>query len=220
MSLAHAIDETTEFIARHTRLHHAPLVPELRLRLADEVMPLWEETEATLGEKGVAPPYWAFAWAGGQALARYVLDERAIVSGRTVLDFAAGCGIAGIAAARAGALSVLCADIDPFAAAACALNGTLNQVAVHTLTDDLIGSDLVPEIVLAGDVCYEQKLASRVIAWLKSLAGHGALVLIGDPGRAYLPKSGLMPLAEYDVSVSRDIEDREVRHTGVYRLRP
>jgi predicted nicotinamide N-methyase len=218
MSVAHAYDETAEFVERNTRLNRAPLVPELRLRLADEAIELWELTESEFEEKGLAPPYWAFAWAGGQALARYVLDNRALVSGRTVLDLAAGSGIAGIAAARAGALSVLCTDIDPFATAACALNGVLNHVAIHTTTDDLIGSDLVPDVVLAGDVCYEEPMSRRVLAWLRSRAAQGALVLIGDPGRTYFPKSGLLRLAEYEVVVTRALEDREMHRTGVYRF--
>jgi predicted nicotinamide N-methyase len=207
-----------EFVLRNTRRNHAPLVPEIALHLADEVVPLWQMTEAELEESGVAPPYWAFAWAGGQALARYILDESSLVHGRTVLDFAAGCGIAGIAAARAGALSVLCADIDPFADAACRINGALNTVSIHTTTDDLIGLDLVPDIVLAGDICYEQPLAARVITWLADLSAQGARVLIGDPGRSYLPKSGLDRLTGYAVQTSRDLEDQDVRHTEVYRL--
>jgi predicted nicotinamide N-methyase len=218
MSVAHAYDETAEFVERNTRLDRAPLVPELRLRLAAEAIALWELTESEFEAKGLPPPYWAFAWAGGQALARYVLDRRGLVSGRTVLDFAAGSGIAGIAAARAGALSVLCADIDPFAAAACAINGALNRVAIHTTTDDLVGGDLVPDVVLAGDIFYEGPMSGRVHAWLKALAAQGALVLVGDPGRTYLPKSGLARLAEYDVVVSRDLEDRELSRTVVYRV--
>ncbi len=218
MSVAHAYDETAEFVARNTRLHSAPLVPELKLRLADEAIALWELTESEFEEKGLAPPYWAFAWAGGQALARYVLDQRMLVSGRTVLDFAAGSGIAGIAAARSGALSVLCADIDPFAIAACSINGALNRVAIHTTTDDLVGSDLVPDVVLAGDIFYEGPMSSRVHVWLKDIAARGALVLVGDPGRTYLPKEGLLRLAEYDVVVSRDLEDRELSRTVVYRV--
>jgi predicted nicotinamide N-methyase len=218
MSVAHAYDDTTQFVTSHTRQGRASLVPELELRLAIHVVPLWEHMESEFEERGLPPPYWAFAWAGGQALARYVLDRRDLVMGRTVLDLAAGSGIAGIAAARAGALSVLCCDIDPFAVAACALNGSLNRVAIHTTTDDLIGGDLVPEIVLAGDIFYEAPLARRAAAWLKALAGAGALVLVGDPGRTYLPKSGLTRLAEYEVATTRELEDAEVRRTSVYRL--
>lgn len=218
MSAAHAYDDTAEFVERNTRLHSAPLVPELRLRLADEAIALWELTESEFEEKGLPPPYWAFAWAGGQALARYVLDQKALVSGRTVLDFAAGSGIAGIAAARAGALSVLCNDIDPFAASACTMNAALNSAAIHTLTDDLIGSDLVPDVVLAGDIFYEGPMSARSLAWLKEVAAKGALVLVGDPGRTYLPKEGLELLAEYDVPVTRDLEDKDVARVAVYRL--
>jgi len=218
MSVAHAYDDTTEFVTRHTTEARASLVPELELRLAIHVVPLWEHMESEFEERGLPPPYWAFAWAGGQALARYVLDRSELVRGRTVLDFAAGSGIAGIAAARAGALSVLCADIDPFAAAACMLNGSLNHVAINTTMDDLIGGDLVPDVVLAGDIFYEAPLAARAQGWLKSLAGAGALVLVGDPGRTYLPKSGLARLAEYEVATTRELEDSELRRTAVYRL--
>ncbi len=218
MSVAHAFDETAEFVERNTRLDRPSLVPELKLRLAAEAIALWELTESEFEEKGLAPPYWAFAWAGGQALARYILENREIVRGKTVLDFAAGSGIAGIAAARSGALSVLCADIDPFATAACSINGALNRVAIHTTTDDLVGSDLVPDVVLAGDIFYEGPMSSRVHAWLKDIAARGALVLVGDPGRTYLPKSGLSRLAEYDIAVNHALENVEMSRTGVYRL--
>lgn len=218
MSVAHAYDDTAGFVTRHTKEGRASLVPELELRLADHVVPLWEHIESEFEERGLPPPYWAFAWAGGQAIARYVLDRPELVRGRTVLDFASGSGIAGIAAARAGALSVLCADIDPLAAAACSLNGTINRVAVNTTTEDLIGGDLVPDVVLAGDIFYEKPLAARAEAWLTSLAGAGALVLVGDPGRTYLPKSGLSRVAEYEVATTLELEDREVRRTAVYRL--
>jgi predicted nicotinamide N-methyase len=206
------------FVESNTRPDRAPLVPELELRLANMAVPLWELIESEFEEQGIAPPYWAFAWPGGQALARYLLDRPDLARGRTVLDFASGSGIAGIAAARCGALSVLCADTDPLAAIACTLNGRLNNVSVHTTTDDLIGADLVPDIVLAGDICYDRAMAARSLAWLSELSLKGAVVLLGDPGRAFLPKSGLSAIVDYDVKTSLDLEDREVRRTDVYRF--
>ncbi len=207
-----------EFIARNTRVSRTPLVPEIELLLGNMAIPLWELVESEFEEQGLAPPYWAFAWPGGQALARYILDEPAIARGRTVLDFASGCGIAGIAAAQAGALSVLCSDIDPLATAVCALNGSRNHVAVETTTEDLIGSDLVPDLVLTGDICYERVMSSRSIAWLSELAEKGSVVLLADPGRSYLPKSGLQRVAEYSIRTSLDLEDKETRETSVFRL--
>ena len=211
-------EQPAEFVTRNTRIGRMPLVPEIELRLGNMVIPLWELIESEFEQRGLAPPYWAFAWPGGQVLARHILDEPSLVRGRTVLDFASGCGIAGIAAARAGALSVLCADIDPFAEAACRLNGASNHVSIHTTTEDLVGSDLVPDIVLAGDIWYERLLAERVIGWLSSLSARGAIVLIGDPGRAYLPTSRLDSIKNYAVATSLDLEDREERRTDVYRL--
>jgi predicted nicotinamide N-methyase len=214
----HAAETAAEFVVRHTRAGRLPLVPEIELLLGNMVIPLWELIESEFEQQGLAPPYWAFAWPGGQALARYLLDDPTIARGRTVLDFASGSGIAGIAAARSGALSVLCADTDPLAAAACVLNGVRNQVSVHTTTDDLIGSDLVPDLVLAGDICYDRNMSSRSIKWLEELSLKGAMVLLGDPGRDYLPKSGLARLTDYSIKTSLDLEDREMRRTDVYRL--
>jgi predicted nicotinamide N-methyase len=211
-------DPPEEFIARNTEASRAPLVPELELMLGDRVIPLWELVESEFEERGLPPPYWAFAWPGGQGLARYILDEPALVRGRTVLDFASGCGIAGIAAAQAGALSVLCADTDPLAAAACTLNSSRNHVAVETTTQDLVGSDLVPDLVLAGDICYERAMSSRSFTWLSELACKGAMVLLGDPGRSYLPKSGLTLIADYSITTSLDLEDQEAGRTSVFRL--
>lgn len=207
------------FVRANTALAAPPLVPEIRLHLATEITPLWQATEATLAETGLPPPYWAFAWPGGQALARHVLDAADLVSGRSVLDFAAGSGLVAIAAARAGARRVLANDIDRFAAAAMALNAGLNGVAVEVVTADLVGQAL-PEvdIVLCGDVCYERPMAERVTAWLRDLARSGRTVLLGDPGRSYLPAEGLEPLARYAVPTTRELEDRELRETTVFRL--
>ncbi|MEQ8968517.1 MAG: 50S ribosomal protein L11 methyltransferase [Azospirillaceae bacterium] len=204
-----------------TAVERAPLVPEIALHLATEVTPLWEATEATLARTGLPPPYWAFAWAGGQALARHLLDRPEIAAGRRVLDLAAGGGIAAIAAARAGAAAVTASEIDAFALTALRLNATLNGVRVETVAADLTAPDapIVPaDLLLAGDVCYEKPMADRVLAFLRARAAAGATVLIADPGRAYLPASGLEPLAAFDVPVPTDIEDRPVRRTTVYRL--
>jgi predicted nicotinamide N-methyase len=164
---------------------------------------------------GVPPPYWAFAWAGGQALARYVLDNPATVRGKRVLDFGSGSGLVGIAAAMAGAQSVLSADIDRYAEAAIELNAAANSVAIATTADDLIGTRGGWDIILIGDMCYERPLAERLLAWLRD---SGANALLGDPGRSYFPKADVERLALYNVQVTRDLEDREIRETGVYSL--
>jgi len=213
------ICDKAAFIRAETRLRPVPLVPEIALHVADEAVPIWHRTEEELGELGLPPPFWAFAWAGGQALARHVLDHPALVRGESVLDFASGSGLVGIAAMMAGAARVDCADIDPFALTAICLNGSANGVAVQPVGENLIGRDLGWSTVLAGDICYEKDLAERVYAWLLSLAGRGARVLIGDPGRTYLPKDRLEQVAEYRVPVTRELEDMEIKHTCVWRPR-
>lgn len=209
------------FIAEHTRLQRPPHTPELELHLADEVTPIWRMTETALQEIGLPPPFWAFAWAGGQALARYVLDHPAVVAGKAVVDFASGSGIVAIAAARAGAARVLAADIDGFGGAALALNAQANAVSVAFTDADLL--DHPPpawaEVILAGDICYEQPMAGRVMAWLGVAREAGVQVLIGDPGRSYFSPEGLVKLAEYQVSTTRELEDREVKKTAVWALR-
>lgn len=210
------------FIVAQTAVSSAPLVPEIRLHLATEVTPLWQATEATLARDNLPPPYWAFAWPGGQALARYVLDHPESVRGRRLLDFAAGCGIGALAAARAGAAAVAAAEIDSVAAAAMTLNARLNGTAITLIEHDLTGSvdDAAVrwDVVLAGDVFYEKPMADRVEPWLRGLARRGVRVLIADPGRAYIPKSGLAEIGRYTVPTSRDLEDRESRETIVYAL--
>ena len=209
------------FVRRNTAITAPPLVPEIRLHLAGEITPIWRATEESLARSEVPPPFWAFAWAGGQALARYVLDHPAEVAGRFVLDFGAGSGLVAIAAAKAGAAGVLAADIDHFAAAAIAMNATLNDVAVRVTTADVIDTaDPRWEVVTAGDVCYEQPMAARVARWLAALAGDGCLVLLGDPGRAYLPASGLRERARYLVPTTRELEDREIRDGVVWQVLP
>lgn len=203
------------FVRANSVLESPPLVPEIRLHLASEVVPLWYKTETELGREGVPPPYWAFAWAGGQALARYVLDTG--VAG-AVLDFGSGSGLVAIAAAKAGAASVLAADIDPFSAAAIRQNAIDNAVDVAVTTDDVIGRDTAWDVILIGDMCYERPLAERLTEWLRARVRAGATVLIGDPGRSYFPTTGVEKLATYTVPTSRDLEDRDARETSVYRL--
>ena len=204
-----------DFIRANAALLAPPLVPELKLYLASEVVPLWRATEEELAAAGVPPPYWAFAWAGGQALARYVLDNPAIVAGKRVLDIGSGSGLVGLAAVKSGAKSVLAADIDQFACAAIALNAQANGLSIATTQEDLIGQPIAWEVILVGDLFYERPLAERLLAWL---APSDSFVLLGDPGRNYFPKSGVEKLAAYNVQTTRDLEDREIRQTGVYRL--
>ncbi|MFG1376905.1 class I SAM-dependent methyltransferase [Xanthobacter autotrophicus] len=213
------IADPLAFIRAETRLNPVPLVPEISLYMADEAVPIWQRTEEELGEMGLPPPFWAFAWAGGQALARHVLDHPETVAGRTVLDFASGSGIVGIAAMKAGAAAVTCADIDPFARAAIGLNGQANGVVLTAADHDLIGTDDGWQTVLAGDIAYEKDLSARVFAWLLALSARGATVLIGDPGRTYLPKDRLEHLAAYAVPVTRELEDMEIKRTSVWRPR-
>jgi predicted nicotinamide N-methyase len=208
------------FIRANTELIRPPLTPEIQLHLATEIVPIWRKTEEELAAEGIPPPFWAFAWAGGQALARYVLDNPDTVRGRRVLDFAAGSGLAAIAAMKAGARAVLASEIDAFAIAAMALNAEANGVALETTMDDVVGRDERWKTVITGDVCYEREMAARVFEWLRSLAERGTTVLMGDPGRNYLPKSNLVELAVYDVKTTRELEDREVRRTRVWRVVP
>lgn len=211
----------SDFVLANTELLTPPLVPEIRLHLASEVVPIWQATEQELADKGLPPPYWAFAWAGGQALARYLLDHPETVRGKTVLDFAAGSGLQGIAALLAGAKSVEAAEIDPFACAACALNAAANGVELGVLQQDLIGAaNRGWDVVLAGDVCYERPMAVRIETWLRGLAAFGTLVLMGDPGRTYLPRSGLERVTAYAVKTTRELEDTDVRNTVVWRVVP
>ncbi|MGQ3039925.1 MAG: class I SAM-dependent methyltransferase [Brevundimonas sp.] len=207
------------FILANTRLQPVPHAPEISLWVADELTPIWRLTEEELGEMGVPPPFWAFAWAGGQALSRWLLDHPEEVAGKQVLDFAAGSGLVGIAAMKAGAASALCADIDPFCGAAVRLNGQANGVPLTFTADDLLGAP-PPEVdvICAGDVCYEKPMTERVIAWLGEAKARGVRVIIGDPGRTYFPKTGLEFLAEYRVPTTRELEDQEVKRSSVWAL--
>ena len=212
------------FIRQNTRLQPTPHAPELSLHLADEVTPIWKLTEEALEAIGLPPPFWAFAWAGGQALARYVLDNPGIVAGKRVVDFATGSGIVAIAAMKAGASSVLAADIDVFCEAAVGLNAEANGVDVAFTDRNLldapppVGPPFGADVLLAGDICYERPMAEAVMAWLAQGRAAGAAVLIGDPGRTYFPKEGLEKLAEYQVPTTRELEDLAVKRTSVWTL--
>ncbi|MCG8547046.1 MAG: 50S ribosomal protein L11 methyltransferase [Alphaproteobacteria bacterium] len=207
------------FIRANTAREAPPLVPEVTLHLATELVPIWRATEDDLEKMGLPPPYWAFAWAGGQALARYILDNPETVSGKRVLDFASGSGLVAVAAARAGAGSVTANDIDPYAIAAIRANAAANGVEIAASGEDVIESDAAGwDVVLAGDICYEQPLADRVAAWLRGLAAAGKTVLIGDPGRTYLPKEGLEWVVRYAVKTTRELEDTDVRNAVVWRF--
>ncbi len=212
-------DRYARFVREQTVPAAPPLVPELILYLAGEVTPLWQATEAALEREGLPPPFWAFAWPGGQSLARLLLDRPELARARRVLDFAAGCGIAAIAAARSGAAAAVASEIDPFAFAALAMNAALNDVTVEIARHDVLAAEPSGwDLILAGDVCYERPMAERVIPWLKKATANGVEVIVADPGRAYLPKSGLAELARYDVPTSLDLENRTLMTTVIYRL--
>ena len=218
------IGDAAAFIRTNTRLQAPPHVPEISLHLADEAMDLWKLTEEELDTLGLPLPFWAFAWAGGQALARYILDHPETVAGKNVLVFAAGSGLEAIAAVAAGAARVFATEIDPFALVAMELNAGMNGVRFEIADLDVLDAGLGavpfrPETVLLGDVFFERPLADRVAAFAAELVGSGALALVGDPGRSYLPKDRLDLLAEYRVPTTRALEDAEVKHTVVWRFR-
>ena len=213
-------DDPEGFIRANTRLLPVPHAPEIRLHVADEATALWEKTEEELQAIGLPPPFWAFAWAGGQALARYLLDNPALAAGARAIDFASGSGLVAIAAARAGARHVTASDLDPFAVAAIRLNAAANAVAgvIEPVSDNLLGTEPAVDLVLAADVFYERDLAEAVTAWLVALQARGVQVLIGDPGRTYLPKDRLACLATYAVPVSRSLEDADIKRSHVWQL--
>lgn len=206
------------FIRANTALIAPPHVPEIKLHLADEAHDLWQRTEEELDAIGLPPPFWAFAWAGGQGLARYLLDNPSVVAGKSVLDFATGSGLVAIAAARAGAAKVTASDIDPFCADALRLNAAANGVAIDFTREDLVGKPARWNVVLAGDVFYDRAFADRLAPWFRDLAESGVQVIVGDPGRAYLPRTVLTALATYAVPVTRALEDSEVKKTTVWRF--
>ena len=215
-------DERRAFIDAHTAVRHVPFVPEVRLHIGGMAMPLWEAAFFADDRLPVPPPYWAWPWAGGQALARYVLDTPDIVQGRRVADIGAGGGVVAIAAALAGAASVVAIDIEPYAIEACRLNAAVNGVGdvVDAIEADPVGSDDGWDVVLAGDVWYEADLAAYMEPWLRSLAGRDAVVLTGDLGRAHLPASGLVELARYTVPTLEDLEDVTEKEARVLRVGP
>ncbi|HAA93888.1 MAG: nicotinamide N-methylase [Rhodospirillaceae bacterium] len=207
-----------DFIRENTALESPPLVPEIELHLANEGYPLWQKTSDQLEEMGLPPPFWAFAWAGGQALARYIFDNPELVADRKVLDFGSGSGIVAIAAAKAGASHVTASDIDAYAIAAMEVNAAANEVEFEITDDDLTGTECLWDTVLAADVCYEQPMSGTVTDWLRALAKHGADVLIGDPRRMYLPKDGLEQLAKYSVKTKTHLEDTDLLNAQVWRV--
>ena len=209
-----------EFVRANTEILSPPLVPEVVLHLAHEALPIWQKTEEELGAIGLPPPFWAFAWAGGQALARHILDNPENVRGKRVLDLASGSGLVAIAAMKTGAASAQAADIDHFAVEAVALNAKLNAVLVTPIADDLLDKDPPRDMdaILVGDLFYEKHLATHCLDWLNQAHANGIDVLIGDPGRSYLPKEKLKRIAEYAVPVTRELEDAEIKKTAVWRL--
>jgi predicted nicotinamide N-methyase len=211
-----------DFVREHTVLTTVPFLPELKLHCASEAIPLWEKTEHASGQADLAPPFWAFPWAGGQGLARYVLDHPEIVAGKRVLDLASGSGLVALAAARCGAASVLANEVDPYADAAIMLNAAANGADVQRHLGDLLDTPVGPldvDVVLAGDVFYSREMARRMLAFFTAAHDSGAAVLVGDPGRAYAPREEFDQLASYDVPVIRDLEDADTKRTTVLRLR-
>lgn len=207
------------FIAANTRLLAPPLVPEVLLHLAEESLPLWQRTEDELGQMGLPPPFWAFAWAGGQALGRYILDNPDVVRGKRVIDLAAGSGLDAVAAMKAGASSALASDIDAFALAAMEMNAAANGVAISVTGVDLLAAP-PPEadVVIVGDMFYERELADSGLTWLMQCRARGMDVIVGDPGRSYFPRDRFTKLAEHSVPVTRELEDSEIKRTSVWRL--
>ena len=210
----------SDFIRQNTTVMTPPLVPEVKLHLAHEAVPLWQKTEEELGEMGLPPPFWAFAWAGGQALARYVLDHAETVKNLKVLDLATGSGLVAIAALQAGAANTTAADIDEFATTAAQMNAELNQVSLDIKLEDLLPQQPpLADVILVGDLFYEKTLAVRCLGWLRQAQEQGAEIFVGDPGRSYLPRDQLEKLAEYNVAVTRDLEDAEIKRTAVWQLK-
>ncbi|GAA2740630.1 MULTISPECIES: class I SAM-dependent methyltransferase [Kitasatospora] len=209
----------TAFVREHTSPAPVPSVPEVRLHMAEDAIALWETTESARGEIGLPPPFWAFAWAGGVAVARYVLDHPETVAGKSVLDLAAGSGLVGIAAALRGAASVRAAEIDAYAVAAIEVNAVANGVRVDAAVEDLLDGDGAPaQVVLAGDVFYERAMAARFLPFLERARARGARVIVGDPGRKYLPRERFTALAAHEVPVVADLEDTALKTTTVWEL--
>ncbi|MFT3729639.1 MAG: methyltransferase [Terricaulis sp.] len=213
------ISDIPAFIRENTRVLAASYIPEIKLHLADDAVALWQLTEEQLGELGLPPPFWAFAWAGGQALARYIIDNPGIARDRDVLDVASGSGLVAIAAMHAGAKSALAVDIDAFASEAAKLNAALNNVSIETSSADPVGQPTSCDLILVGDLFYDRDLAPRVLDWLIQLQTSGKQVLIGDPGRTYLPRDKLEQIAAYNIPVTRALEDAEIKRAAVWKLK-
>ena len=216
-------DDPEGFIRANTALEAPAMVPEFRLWLASEYVPIWQATESWLEEKNVDPPYWAFCWPGGQAIARHLLDNPDLVRGKRVIDFAAGSGVSSLAAAHCGAASVVANDIDRLSLVAAGLNATANGLSIETSSEDwLAGAPGDPEadVVIAGDVCYEREMSVQALAWLRSHAARGRLVLLGDPGRNYFSAQGLEERGRYEIPTSLQLENRGMRETVVWRVLP
>jgi predicted nicotinamide N-methyase len=213
------MNDPAAFIRRHTMWDRHAMVPEITLSLATEITPIWQATESFLQESGIEPPFWAFAWPGGVAMARHILDRPALVAGKRVLDFAAGGGIAAIAAKMAGAAQVEAAEIDPLAIAVIALNAAQNGVEIATLAGDIVGTACRWDLILCGDVCYEAPMTRHILPWLQQMA-RSAEVWVADPGRAYLPRQGMTSFAEYQVPTTRELENHDHRTTRLLRLAP
>jgi predicted nicotinamide N-methyase len=209
----------TEFVLSATGLARVPFVDEISLYLADDIYETWRGTELQAGQGELAPPFWAFAWPGGQALARYILDHPALVSGRSVLDIGCGSGLVAIAAAKAGAAAVTASDTDAFARTAVRLNAAANQVTVSVVPDVLNGTHEA-DVVLAGDVWYERDLSEEVMSFLDRVAAAGSDVLAGDIGRRYFPRHRFHPAASYEVPVSRALESAETMRASVWIRQP
>lgn len=204
------------FVLDHTRPARPALVPEVTLRVAGDVVALWEAIERERGSAPDDPPFWAAAWPGGQALARFILDDPAAVAGRSVLDLGAGSGLVAVAAALAGAARVTASDIDPFAHAAIEVNAEANGIAPVAVLGDVLGEDPpAVDVVLAGDVCYDRLMSERVLPWLHAARARGSQVFLGDPGRPYVPVDRLQRMATFDVP---DTEGPQIRRTTVWRL--
>jgi predicted nicotinamide N-methyase len=211
--------EQWAFIKSNTRLLTPPLVPEIRLHLAEESLPIWQKTEEEFGQVNVPPPFWAFAWAGGQALARYLLDNRRLVGGKDVLDLGSGSGLAAIAACMAGGAMVLAADIDSWATAAVELNAGTNGFRLATTSADLLAAEPpAVDLILIGDLFYERGLAESVLTFIERAAAKGMQILIGDPQRSYFPRGRFVRVAEYTVPATRELEDADIKHPAVWQL--
>ena len=212
-------NSTRVFVLRHTRVRPVPGLEEIRLHLAHEVLPLWHALQVETGDPEAALPYWAFAWGGGLAIARYLREHPEVVAGRRVFDLASGSGLCAIAAMRAGATTATGVDVDPFSAAAIELNARANRVRVSAIHADVLDEEPPDaDVILAGDTWYEARLAERVLPWLRRARDAGLDVLVGDPGRRYLPTDALVDLASYDVRTTTELEDLELKRASVYRL--